>query len=369
MGSARDVATLSGPELLAATRKLVHNACGLEAKLLVYLGEIDERRLYLEYAFPSMFAFCIGELGFSEGAAYSRITIARAARRLPAVLDAIRAGQVHLAGMRVLVPHLTEEHHREVLAEATGKSKREIEELVARISPRSPVPTVVRKLPGRSPPVPAGPQPPAAPPILSSAPESTSLPFPQPNHEAHRPVIAPLAADAYKIQFTAGRAFCDKLRQARDLLRHRVPDGDLATVLDKALDVLIEQVKKQRFATGRKPRQGGKAAAATASPGTVKSRHIPDGIKRTVFERDGGRCTFVDARGVRCAETGALELDHLDGFARTRSHEADRIRLLCRAHNQHAAEQMYGRTFMEQARASQDWPSIRPGTSPPAKLL
>src|SRR5216684_3606072 len=253
-----------------------------------------------------MFAFCIDELGFSEGAAYSRITIARAARRLPAVLDAIRAGQVHLAGMRVLVPHLTEEHHREVLAEATGKSKREIEELVA---------------------------------------------------------------DAYKIQFTAGRAFCDKLRQARDLLRHRVPDGDLATVLDKALDVLLEQVKKQRFATGRKPRQGGKAAAATASPGTVKSRHIPDGIKRTVFERDGGRCTFVDARGVRCAETGALELDHLDGFARTRSHEADRIRLLCRAHNQHAAEQMYGRTFMEQARASQDWPSIRPGTSPPAKLL
>ena len=84
------------------------------------------------------------------------------------------------------------------------------------------------------------------------------------------------------------------------------------------------------------------------------SRHIPDAIKREVFERDGGRCTFADAHGRRCPETGALEFDHLDGFARTRLHRADRIRLLCRAHNQHAAEQMYGRAFMERARASTD---------------
>src|SRR4051812_10957761 len=47
---------------------------------------------------------------------------------------------------------------------------------------------------------------------------------------------------------------------------------------------------------------------------------------------------------------GGLEFDHRDGFARRRRHEADRIRLLCRAHNQHAADQMYGRTFMQRAR-------------------
>ena len=69
------------------------------------------------------------------------------------------------------------------------------------------------------------------------------------------------------------------------------------------------------------------------------SRHIPDWIKRTVYDRDGGRCTFTDDRGRRCAETGGLEFDHLDGFARTHSHDVDRIRLRCRAHNQHAAEQ------------------------------
>ena len=100
-------------------------------------------------------------------------------------------------------------------------------------------------------------------------------------------------------------------------------------------------------------------------------------IKRTVYERDGGRRTFIDEGGRRCVETGTLELDHLDGFARTRSHSVERIRLLCRPHNQSAAEQMYGRTFMQKARDSkpESMPvvgaggSTRPGTSPQSRLF
>jgi len=53
-----------------------------------------------------------------------------------------------------------------------------------------------------------------------------------------------------------------------------------------------------------------------------------------------------------------LEFDHIDGFARTHSHDPARIRLRCRAHNQHAAEQMYGIQFMERAKAAR---GIRPG--------
>src|SRR5207248_3594473 len=103
--------------------------------------------------------------------------------------------------------------------------------------------------------------------------------------EKHRPVIAPLSAETYKIQFTASRGLRDKLRQAQDLLRHRVPAGDPAVIFEKALDLLIERVKKERFAVGRKPR---KTAAAVTGP--ADSDDIPDPIKRIVFERDGGRC-------------------------------------------------------------------------------
>src|SRR5205823_10449534 len=123
----------------------------------------------------------------------------------------------------------------------------------------------------------------------------------------------------------------------------------------KALDVLIERVKKERFGQVRNPRQN-KDEANDAAP----SRHIPDAIKRQVFERDDGRCTFTDEHGRRCAEKGYLEFDHVDGFARTHLHDADRIRLLCRAHNQHAAEKTYGLAFMERARSLRV--SSRPGT-------
>jgi len=214
---------------------------------------------------------------------------------------------------------------------------------------------VVRKLPGRpNPPSEASPafsfgaaipvaQPESLPALAFAAP-----PAPPPRRD-ERAVIAPLSEETFKFQFTGSRACHDKFRQAQDLLRHRIPDGDLATIVEKALDLLIEQVKKERFATGRKARP---APADEADAAT--SRHVPDAIKREVFERDGGRCTFTDEHGGRCGETGALEFDHLDGFARTHLHRADRIRLLCRAHNQHAADQMYGRAFMERARASVD---------------
>ncbi len=124
------------------------------------------------------------------------------------------------------------------------------------------------------------------------------------------------------------RQLVEDSRRIEADLRHRVPDGALESIFDRALDLLIEQVTKERFATGRKT-------------------------------------TGEDGR--RCPETGALEFDHVDGFAKTHLHQADRIRLLCRAHNQLAAEKTYGKAFMERARSSRT--STRPGTSPQPRLL
>jgi hypothetical protein len=71
-----------------------------------------------------------------------------------------------------------------------------------------------------------------------------------------------------------------------------------------------------------------------------------------VFERDGGRCAFIGDDGHRCSETGGLEFDHIDGFEQTHVHDVNRIRLACRSHNQHCADQLYGRVFMERLRES-----------------
>jgi hypothetical protein len=355
MNSRIVVESLSPSDLRSATQELVRRSHGVEAALLVHLGEIEERKVYLDWSFASMFTYCVGELGFSEDVACNRITLARAARRMPVILDVLRSGKVHLAGLRLLAPHLTTENQEKVLAEAAGKSRRQIEVLVARLAPQPPVRTIVRKLPDRNSSTPAsatlsfGTAVPIPPPESTAPLAFVASTAPAPRRDERRSQIAPLTEETFKFQFTASWACHEKFRQAQDLLRHRIPNGDVATIFEKALDVLIEQVKKERFATGRRARQ-----ARTEDADGPSSRHIPDPIKREVFERDCGRCTFTDEDGRRCGETGALEFDHLDGFARTRLHRADRIRLLCRAHNQHAAEKMYGRAFMERARTSVD---------------
>jgi len=184
-----------------------------------------------------------------------------------------------------------------------------------------------------------------APSVPASALTGPAAPITSIRREERRAVIAPLSGDTYTVQFTAPRAFRDKLQQAKDLLRHRVPGGELAIVVDKALDALIEKLMKERFAVGTRPRK-----QSASAPSAFPSRHVPAPVRRAVYQRAGGRCEFVDENGRRCAERGCLEYDHVDGFARIHTHSVDAIRLVCRCHNVHSAEQLYGRVYMERVR-------------------
>ena len=143
-------------------------------------------------------------------------------------------------------------------------------------------------------------------------------------------------------------------------MRHRVGRGNLVAIIECALDLLIEDVKKERFGVGRKPR----STAPEAEQREDFSRHIPDAMKREVYERDGGQCTFVSEDGRRCEEMGELEFEHPEGFARTRRHSVAELKLLCHAHNQHQADKLYGRDFMEAKRQR-----IRPGADNQSLLL
>jgi hypothetical protein len=360
----KDLNALSNSELLDSTRLHLQRSCELDADLLLLLGEIDARRLYLDRAFATMFDFCTGELGFSEDVTYNRLKVAGLVRRFPRVLDVVRSGKVHLTGLRLLEPHLTEENLDVVLAEATGKSKRSIEELVARLAPQLPVPTSIRRLPERAAVSSEEPTPltePAslpllaipAPPEREETPGAAQLPTPAPR----RAEVRPLSAATYEVRFTASLALKVKLEQAEELLRHRIDRGDLADVIERAVDLLIDEVKKERFGVGRQAR----TTAEEAEEREDVTRHVPAAISREVYARDGGRCTFVSEDGRRCEERGGLELEHIEGFARTGRHAVEGLTLHCRAHNQHCADKLYGREFMQAKR--------RPGTENQTALL
>src|SRR5262245_58379236 len=122
---------LSDRELVAEVNRLAAAERHTTAALISALAELDARRLYLGQGCSSMFTYCTQVLHLAEHAAYNRIEAARAARRFPIVLALLEEGHIHLTAVRLLAPHLTEANHRDVLSEASRKSKRQIEEIAA----------------------------------------------------------------------------------------------------------------------------------------------------------------------------------------------------------------------------------------------
>jgi 5-methylcytosine-specific restriction endonuclease McrA len=327
---------LSDAELIAETSRLATSEQQATSRLVSALAEFDARRLYLGQGCSSMFTYCTRVLHLAEHAAYNRIEAARAARRFPSILTLLARADIHLSAVRLLAPHLTEANHRDVLREASHKSKREVEELVARLWPRPDVAPLIRKVPT---PHPSGGANSAAIASQFDAEPDCQLVCDQAaavldarSHPTPRPKIEPLAPERYKVQFTVSRETYDKLRQAQDLLRHRLPSGDPAAIFDRALTLLLEDLKKQKLAVTERPR----AARSTAT----RSRHVPASVRRTVWARDGGRCRFEGPAG-RCGETGRLEFHHVVPYASGGPTSADNMELRCAAHNRYEAEQWF----------------------------
>ena len=351
------LSTLSDHDLLARLTRVVATDRRVTAELIAHLAEVDRRRLYAREACSSMFVYCTERLGLSADATQKRIQVARASRRFPQLLECLTSGRVHLSGLNLLAPHLTADNLEELLDRAAGKSKREIEVLVAEIAPRPDVASRIRKLTGpRLVPAAeatndAAPARPA--PAFEEAGPGDRFSFPEPVDEhaapnppvgrSPRPSIAPLSLARYKVQFTAGKDLHDKIERARELLAHRVPGGDLAEVFDRVLAIAIPRLERERFGLTDKPR----AKPPATEPG---SRHLPAEVKRQVYQRDGGQCTYADGHGRRCSARGMLEYDHIVPYALGGPATFENTRLRCATHNQLEAEKKFGAGFMAQKR-------------------
>jgi hypothetical protein len=156
--------------------------------------------------------------------------------------------------------------------------------------------------------------------------------------------IAPLAPQRYELRLTIAQATHDLLRRAQELFSGRVPSGDLDEILCMALTDLVAKGEKLKYAATSKPR------AAKPASGS-NSRYIPTHIRRAVYARDGGQCTFVGPEGHRCGARKFLEFDHVIAVALGGESSLENLRLRCRAHNQLEAERAMGSDFIEAKRA------------------
>jgi 5-methylcytosine-specific restriction endonuclease McrA len=383
-------AECSDEQLIAGLKHALARQSSTTARLIAFMAEVDARGLYRGFAYASMFEYALHALHMSEGEAFPRIYAGRVIRKYPVVLRMLERGELHLAAIRLVGPHLTPDNHPKLLAAVRFKSKRDIERFVAALCPREDVKSAIRKLPERPAAEPqlealklslepacdhapsspshllvargvqqpdservevaapgsarighsatsvavgniqrsapwSGPagatgdptdpyrspvlvsgradgcnQPiersadrnaaghamastgarasrrvhaesadeladplarqrsPLAPGTPGEAAGSMRLTTPaqggQPGYRPASASLTPLRTDRYKVQFTAGQRLHDKIKQAQHLLRSQIPSGELAEVVERALDVLIAQRMKQRFAVGRRSR-------------------------------------------------------------------------------------------------------------------
>lgn len=343
-----DLGRLSDAELLQGLRELAARERGTTAEFLRYLSEADRRpQAVTQAGYPSLFDFCVRDLGLAESTAYQRVKAARLLRSKPRLLDLLTRGEINLSNLCLIAPHLDD--RPELLEEIRRKPKREVEMLLAALATPGDVPDRIRALPTRkrrqeadignedlfSTPSPA---------TAAQPPGDLRLEEAQPTGDrqrrggSHLPSCpgagARLAPEPrVEIRFAAGPDFLRALERLRALLWHKHPAGRLE-------DVILEAVAD--FIVKRDPAREPKARSRKEASSNRGSRRIPARLRRIVWRRDGGRCTFT-AAARRCGETRGLEIDHIVPRALGgSSDDAENLRLLCRAHNQSESRRILG---------------------------
>jgi hypothetical protein len=357
-------ASLKDDDLARTVKFLAEHARRNEFRLLAHLAEFDARRLCLEAGYRSLFEYCTGALGFDEHESYRRIRAARVIRGYPEARTALEGKKVSIAALVALAPWLTRDNARVWMKTAEGKSKRDLEVLIAAHYPQAPQPDAIRNLPSQ--PVVVSGAPPAAfeaiasdaPPndegavsaptewpLLSGSPERLGWGWQQ---------MSPVSVDRVRVGFDAACVVGQLIDRVRQILRHKYPEGRLEDLIREALEAYLDRKDPQR----RLEMKEAKAECVAQAPAPednqrlptrflrawASGRYIPAKVKSAVWARDDGRCAWRDKDGTVCGSKDWIEYDHLRPFAKGgRSDDPRNIRLLCRVHNQAAAEAEFGR--------------------------
>jgi len=398
--------SLADDELLAGLSSIALRRNQITAEFLAYLAELDERQLFLDLGFASLFEYCVEALGLCESTAGRHIAAARVCRHHPEVFALVASGALHASALSLLRKHLTPENAAELFAQCAHRSARKVEELLAARFPRPDVRDLVRRLTRFA--IPEGvptqarltpdvgcaseKMPTEAPPGEPTAPlqkafgesrsrePSTAL-LAAGAAEAPKPArLEPLSADRYGVHFTADGEFRELLERVRGLAGHRLPHGDLVTLLKHGLEAYERELTNERFALGRKPRRSRSVEPEPSAPSEAElsapdlrkpepstpgpsnldaqstpnqksnpKRHCPAAVARAVFLRDGQQCSYVSPDGRRCSARRCLELDHVEPWAVGGESTMENLRLRCRAHNQRYARQYFGKSRVEAA--------------------
>ena len=314
---------------------------GIVATFVVELAAFGSREHHRELGYPSLFYYCVRQLGLPRSSAFRRSEVARLIARFPAIESPFLNRRLSIRALVELREVLTEENQAEVLARAEGMNQEQAQLLAVELRPK-PVPRdVCRAIPLS---------------LSGTGAAETAKPVPRETAGSARTAapkesIKPLTSQLRRLGVTVSAEFMAELEQVRAALSHSVPDGDFESVVRAGFKLLLEGDRKRKGLT-EKPRP--QKSAATG-------RNVPAAVKRQVWKRDEGRCTSPMGDGQRCGATRKLEFDHHVEVALGGESTVENVRLLCKAHNLMKAERNLGRALMSKFRGRPPPTAPRPG--------
>ncbi len=333
-----ELVKLKDSQLLEKFSVLVRQEREIVSEVIVHLSEIDRRKLYAGEGYSSLFSYCVEKYHYSESEAFLRIQASRLSQSFPEVLKLLREGRLTLTTLKMISPYLTQENKNVVFEKIQQKSKRDIEQVLADLFPQEEeILDSIRNLP--------------LPKEVQSAQNLTRSGTSTLSKIRAKGVVKPITSQRVKIELSASESLAKKIQRAKELLKHKYPEGKLEDILNEALELFLEkkdperkilkQEKKEILRTEPAPAKEGGSQNATQN----KTRYIPQEMKLQVWKRDEGQCRYESSAGRRCEERAGLELDHIEPFALGGNSTPENLRLLCRVHNQWRAEKTFGKNF------------------------
>src|SRR5690348_7620006 len=119
---------LSDEVLLKTIRNLAGREREIGLQILHHLREVERRQLFAELGYPSLFEYCVKELGYSNAAAHRRVSSMRLMRELPELEEKVTEGSLNLSLLSKAHSFFKQEDvksveaKREVMESLVGKS-------------------------------------------------------------------------------------------------------------------------------------------------------------------------------------------------------------------------------------------------------
>ena len=342
-----EIRSLSNKELSVALEALVKHERATSVEVLEHLVEVERRELFLQEGYGSLYSYCTKKLRYSEPAANRRICSARALAKFPELRCLLIEGELSLTTLSLVSRQLNAENKDQILGSIRGKSRSEVEQLLAAAHPQTKTVERVRPIvvAPRVEAVPATPSKEAGTSAQATSPQTLSLfnalrPSPE---KVKAAVIVPAAPTPvpekrYALSFSVDEKTFAELEEVKALLSSSLPQG---VSLEEALKVLLgqylarhspEKRQARRLAAAGRQKTSIDAPSPKVSPEITAetkvapaSRHIPAKVRDEVLCRDGGCCSYISPEAYA---VGAGTIFNSTTSFRSRPGEATALRIL-----------------------------------------